>query len=53
MASETACEFDQLQTAVETKSSQSDSYVEVLNENPAWTVIGEMFVWLHASQLTV
>lgn len=41
MASETACEFDQLQTAVETKSSQSDSYVEVLNENPAWKVIGK------------
>lgn len=41
MSSETACEFDQLQTAVETKSSQSDSYVEVLNENPAWKVIGK------------
>lgn len=41
MASETACEFDQLQTAEETKSGQSDSYVEVLNENPAWEVIGK------------
>lgn len=44
MACETACEFDQLQTAAETKSSQSDSYVEVLNENPELEVIGEMFV---------
>lgn len=35
MVSETVCEFDYLQTAVETKSSQSGSYVKVLNENPA------------------